>query len=197
MSSLGPDQHALLSTEYARKGYVVLLRLIDPRIAAEWEVKHRSLPVKRAYVGTDHQARWVEQGFRDPSLALDGLAFSDGLINLVSGIAGLGAIDRRRTLIWINRYGPGDRVPTHCDGEGGTQLLLCLQGLPEPEKGGELVLRDEVIPLRTGDAVLFFARGIPHGVQPVGSPEVGPSGFSRVTCAIRLFAANDPEGATS
>jgi hypothetical protein len=197
MILLAAEQQALLSAEYARQGYAVIPRLVDPRVAAEWETTHRSLPVKKAYVGTDYQARWVEQGFRDPSRALDGLAFADSFVNLVAGISGLGDIDRGRTRVWINRYAPGDHVPTHRDGEGGTQLVLCLQGLPEPEKGGELVLRDEVVPLRTGDAVLFFARGVPHGVRPIGSPNVGPSGFSRVTCVIRLFPASDPEGATS
>jgi hypothetical protein len=185
----------MLAAEYAAKGYAVLPRLVDPEAAAGWEAKHRSLPGKRAYVGSDYQARWIEQAFSDPSQALDGFAFTHDFNRLISRIAGLDAIDRGRTTVWINRYGPGDRVPTHCDRAGAAQLVLCLQGLPDPENGGELVLRDDVVPLRTGDAVLFFARGVPHGVQPIRSPKVGSSGFSRVTCVIRLFAANDPEGA--
>ena len=59
------------------------------------------------------------------------------------------------------------------------------------------MIRDEVVPLRAGDAVLFFARGVPHEILPIGSAKVGPSGFSRVTCVIRLYAPNNRAGASS
>jgi hypothetical protein len=169
---------------------------VSPELAAEWELKHRSLPGKKVHVGREFQTRWLEQKFPEPALALDGLGFTDAFVNLVSGITGLKAIDRKCTRVWINRYGPGDHVPEHCDRIGSTQLVLCLQGLTEPEQGGELFIRDEIVPLRAGDAVLFCARGVPHGTMPIGGSRVGSSGFSRVTCVIRLFAPlGDLEGA--
>ena len=85
---------------------------------------------------------WSEQTFSDPSQSRsDGLAFADELIGFITQITRLNAIDRSQTLVWINRYCPGDRVSTHCDRTGSTQLLLCLQGLLEPEKGGDLIIR--------------------------------------------------------
>ncbi len=184
---------SVLADEYSRKGYALLPQLVDPKVAAEWESKYRSLPGRKVHVRSDRQVKWMEQTFSDPSQALDGLAFADGFIARIARIAGLNAIDRNRTEVWINRYGPGDRVPRHCDGAGDTQLVLCLQGLPEPEKGGDLIIHDEVIPLRAGDAVLFFARGAPHEIAPIGSAQVASSGYSRVTCVMRFFA---PEGAS-
>jgi hypothetical protein len=185
----------LLAAAYAATGHAVLARFVDPDVAAGWERKYRPLPGKRVHVGHDYQTRWTEQQFSDPSEALDGLAYTDSFLELVAQVAGLRAIDRDRTEVWINRYRPGEYVPLHCDRAGSTQLLLCLQGLPEPEQGGDLVLRDQPVPLRTGDAVLFFARGVPHATTPILSSRVGPSGFARVTCVIRLYAPYDPEGA--
>jgi 2OG-Fe(II) oxygenase superfamily len=191
MISIDAKQQSVLSAEYTKKGYAIIPRLVDPEIAAEWELKHRLLPGKKVHVGNDRQTVWTEQTFSNPSQALGGLAFADEFINLITKIGGLHSIDRHRTQVWINRYGPGDRVPSHCDGAGSTQLVLCLQGLPEAEKGGDLMIRGEVVPLRAGDAVLFFARGVPHAIPPIRSAKVGPSGFSRVTCVIRLYAPND------
>jgi 2OG-Fe(II) oxygenase superfamily len=191
MNPVSPEQQSLLSAEYARSGYALIPRLVDPEVAAEWKLSHRSLRGRKVHVGREHHSMWLEQRFSAPAQALDGLAFADGFIDLITRIAGLNAIDRNQSEVWINRYGPGDRVPRHCDGAGGTQLVLCLQSLPEPEKGGDLILRDEVVPLRAGDAVLFFARGVPHEIPPIGSAKVGPSGFSRVTCVIRLYAPKD------
>jgi hypothetical protein len=197
MIPLDTEQLSVLSAEYTRKGYAILPRLVDSEVAAEWEVRHRPLPGKKVHVGRDYHATWVEQKFSDPSLALDGFAFADGFIHFITTIAGLDAIDRNRTEVWINRYSPGDRIPYHCDRAGSTQLVLCLQGLLEPEKGGDLIVRDEPVALATGDAVLFLARRVPHGTLPIGTPKVGSSGFARVTCVIRLFASNDTEGASS
>jgi len=188
-------QQSVLSAEYREKGYTIIPRLVDPEIAAEWELKHRLLPGKKVHVGGDHQALWTEQTFSDPSQAMDGLAVADWFIDLISRITGLNTIERNLAQVWINRYGPGDHVPTHCDRSGSAQILLCLQGLLEPEKGGDLIIRDDSVPLRAGDAALFFARGVPHGTLPIGSAKVGASGFSRVTCVIRLFTLKDSEGA--
>ena len=197
MIPIDAEQQSVLSAEYARKGYVVLPRLVDPDIAAAWELKYRALPARKVHVGRDHQTMWLEQKLSKAAQALDGLAFADAFLDLVARIARLDAIDRSRTEVWINRYAPGDHVPTHCDGAGSTQLVLCLQGLPEPEKGGDLIIRDEVVPLQAGDAVLFFARGVPHRIPPIGSDKVGSSGFARVTCAIRMYAPNTLKGASS
>jgi hypothetical protein len=195
MTTIDAERLGLLASEYKRKGYAVIPGLVDPEVASEWELRYRALPGKKAHVGGPDQPHWIEQWVSDPARALDGLAFADGFIDLVAKVAGLHAIDRNRSQVWLNRYSPGDRVATHCDREGSTQLVLCLQGLLEPDKGGDLMIADEAIQLRTGDAVLFFACGILHGVQPIESTQVGSSGFSRVTCVIRLFAANAPEGA--
>jgi hypothetical protein len=191
------DYESTLSAEYATKRYAVIRHLVDPEVAAAWELKYRALPGRKVNVGRDYQATWTEQKIGDPSGALEGLLRADRFINLITAITSLKAIDCNRTEIWINRYSPGDHVPRHCDWAGSTQLVLCLQGLPEPEKGGDLVIRDEVVPLRAGDAVLFFARGLPHEIHPILSAKVGPSGCSRVTCVIRLYALDDPEGASS
>jgi hypothetical protein len=197
MIPLSAAQQSALADEYAAKGYSVIPQFMSRDVAAAWELKTRSLPGKKVHVGRDFQTKWLEQKLPDPSEALDGLGFTDDFVNLITGVTGLKAIDRNRTRVWINRYGPGDHVPTHCDRAGSTQFVLCLQGLPEPEKGGELFIRDEVVPLQTGDAVLFFARGVSHGTLPIGGASVGRSGFSRVTCVIRLFALDDPEGASA
>jgi hypothetical protein len=185
-----------LANNYRANGYAVLPGFVEPVTAAGWEVRYRELPSRRVHVGRETNTMWLEHRFADPSTALDGLAYAEDFLDLVRAITGLSGFDRVRTEVWINRYRPGDQVPHHCDRAGSTQLVLCLQGLPEPEKGGELFIRDEVVPLGTGDAVLFFARGLSHGVRPIGGTVVGPSGFARVTCVIRLFPPNDSEGAT-
>jgi hypothetical protein len=185
-----------LSADYASRGFAVIQQFVNRDVAADWELKTRSLPGKRVHVGREYQTKWLEQKVPDAASALDGLGNSDQFITMVAAISGLEAIDRHRTRVWINRYGPGDHVPSHCDRAGSTQCVLCLQGLPEPEKGGELFIGEEVIPLRTGDAVLFFARGVPHGTAPIGSETVGPSGFSRVTCVFRFFAPDHLDGAS-
>lgn len=197
MFLIDAERQSALAAEYARTGFAVLPRLVPPEAAADWEQRHRSLPARKVSVGHERQATWLEQKVRDPTQALDGFAVADGLIDLVVRIAGLKAIDRDGTQVWINRYRPGDHVPVHCDGDGAAQLVLCLQGLLEPEKGGDLAIGDEFVPLRTGDAVLFFARGLPHGIPPIGSDKIGSSGFARATCAIRFFTPNGRGGATS
>ncbi len=182
-------QLATLAADYARQGYALLPQFVEPAVAAGWEVQHRGLPGNKVHVGYEKQTKWLEQTFSQSSQALDGLAVADRLVELVTTVAGIDAIDPRRPLAWIPRYAPGDHVPTHCDGKGSTQFLLCLQGLAEPEQGGELHIREQPIPLRTGDAVLFFARGVPHGTMPIRSRRLGPSGYSRVTCVMRFFAS--------
>jgi hypothetical protein len=184
-----------LAADYASRGYAVIHQLVGPELAAEWESTHRSLPGRMVHVGREFQTKWMEQKLPDPLGALEDLRLTDRIGSLVKVITGLEEIDWLRTRAWINRYRSGEHVPSHCDRAGITQLVLCLQGLAEPEKGGELFIRDEVVPLRTGDAVLFFARGVPHGTMPVGGARVGPSGVSRVTCVFRLFALEDPPGA--
>jgi 2OG-Fe(II) oxygenase superfamily len=191
MVDINAERQSALSADYARKGFALIPELIKPAVAAAWELKHRLLPGRKVMVGSEYQAMWIEQRFPDPSLALDGLASMAGFIDLITTIAKLNAIDRSRTEVWINRYSPGDHVPKHCDRAGSTQLVICLQGLLEPERGGDLIIRDDLVPLRAGDAVLFFARGVSHGILPIESPKVGSSGFSRVTCVIRLYAPND------
>jgi hypothetical protein len=193
MISLETQRQSALTAAYARNGYAVLHQLVSPELAAEWEAKYRSLPARRVRVGRESQSMWLEQKFADPAQALDGWAFADEFLSLAASISGLKEIDRRKTEVWINRYGPGEWVPSHCDSAGSTQMILCLQGLVDRSRGGELSIRDEIVPLRTGDAALLFAHGVPHGVTPIGSSEVGPSGFSRVSCAIRLYAAQPVE----
>jgi hypothetical protein len=188
---ISPEQRLALADEYARKGYAIISQFVNPESATELELRYRLLPGRKVRAGSVDQSMWIEQKFSDAAQALDGLAFEEGFLDLMARIAGLNGVERRHTEVWINRYGPGDFVPKHCDRGGSTQLVICLQGLPEPEKGGDLIIGDEPVPLRTGDAVLFFARGIPHGVLPIGSARVGPSGFARVTCVIRLYAAHE------
>ncbi len=189
--AIDPQQLSALATEYSRQGYAVIRRFVEPARAAIWEAKYRSLSEKKVHVGRDYHVVWSEQTFPDPSLALDGLAHTDWFTTLVCSITGMESIDCSRTQAWINRYRPGDHVPVHCDQTGDTQFLLCLQSLIEPETGGDLLICEQLVPLRTGDAVLFFARGIPHATVPIRSTKVSASGFSRVTCVIRLFAHND------
>jgi hypothetical protein len=197
MTSLDLVRRPALSTEYASEGCVVLPHFVDPAVAAEWERRHRSLPGRRVHAGREFHGTWLEQKFADPTQALDGLAFEDWFLDLVMAITGMQAVEQKWTEVWTNRYRPGEHVPSHRDHSGNTQLLLCLQGLPEPEKGGEFVIRDRVVPLGTGDAVLFFASQIPHGTLPIGGTRIGPSGFARVTCVIRLYAPAIVEGAAS
>jgi hypothetical protein len=183
-----------LSSVYADIGFAVIPQLVSPNLAAAWESKYRSLPSKMVHVGREFHTKWTEQKFPGWARALEELGLTDRLADLVKAITRLDAFDWPRTRVWINRYCPGEYVPSHCDRAGSTQLVLCLQGLPEPERGGELFIRDEIIPLQTGDAVLFFARGLPHGTIPIGGSKIGPSGFSRVTCVFRLFAPDDLPG---
>jgi hypothetical protein len=194
MISIDAAHLSVLSTDYASKGFAVMPQFVSGEVAALWELKTRSLPGKKVHVSREYQTKWLEQKIADTRDALDGLGHTDRFITLVAGISGLKAIDRHRTRVWINRYGPDEHVPGHCDRAGSTQFVVCLQGLTEPEKGGELFIGDQVVPLRAGDAVLFFARGLTHGTLPIGSGKVGSSGFSRVTCVIRLFSPNDSDG---
>ena len=197
MTTLENGRITELANEYREKGYAVIPRLVEPDLAANWELRHGQLPIKRACIDGTEEQRWIEQSFADPREALDGFAFATSFANLVTRIAGFRTIEHKWTRVWINRYSPGDRVALHYDMAGSTQLLLCLQGLVEPERGGELILRDRIVPLRTGDAVLFFARGVPHGVQRIDGDKLGPSGFSRITCVIRLFSANENQEISS
>jgi hypothetical protein len=185
-------QVSRLSSDYARNGYALIPGLVDPAVAAGWELKYRSLPGRNVRAGRESSTLWIEQRFAHPPEALDGLAFAGAFLDLVGKITGLAAFDPDQTEVWINRYRPGDCVATHCDRGGSTQLVLCLQGLSEPEKGGDLFINKDAVPLRTGDAVLFFARGKAHGTTPIGGTKLGPSGFSRVTCVIRLYALGNP-----
>jgi hypothetical protein len=195
MVPLRSEQTSRLALDYASNGYAILPRLVDPDVASAWELKHRSLPGKMVHVGREFHTKWLEQKFPEPARALDELGLSGSFISLAERVTGLDSIDQTRSRVWINRYRPGEHVPEHCDRAGSTQLVLCLQGLAQPEQGGELFVRDEVVNLATGDAVLFFARGVPHGTIRIGGSAVGPSGFSRVTCVFRFFATDDLSGA--
>lgn len=90
--------------------------------------------------------------------------------------------------MWLNRYRTGNRVPTHRDLDGDAQLVLCLQGLPQPERGGDLVLEGQRLPLATGDALLFAARQLRHGTNRIEGCVHPASGWSRVVLVLRLFA---------
>ena len=175
--------------DYRTHGFVAFRPFVGGEQASRWEAAHRPLPGRRVNVGFRADAEWSEHSFDDPAQALGGLALDTAFKALVTSVTGLGAIDDRLTQVWMNRYLPGEHVPMHCDGRGDAQLVLCLQPCPDPAGGGDLLIRQERIPLAAGDAVLFRARTVPHGTTPVLSPRLGPSGYSRVTCVVRLFGA--------
>jgi len=183
-----------LSQEYKTHGYVVMRGFVDPEVAACWEANHRPMSESKVHVGRAYKTVWTEQMFGDAAQALGGLAVANWFLSFVCSVTGISDIDKTKTHAWINRYGPGDQVPEHCDKAGDTQSLLCLQGPHDPENGGELMIDRRVVSLQAGDAVLFFARGVPHAVSMIGSNKVGASGYSRVTCVIRLFATDNDEG---
>ena len=111
----------------------------------------------------------------------------------IAEAAGLsrGAEDRDSAVFITNAIfwrPPGNRVPTHRDVDGDTQLLLCLQGLPQPERGGDLVVEGQPVPLSSGDAVLFAASRLRHGTRRIEGSQLSASGFSRVVLVLRLFA---------
>jgi hypothetical protein len=182
-----PDRWAALADGYLRRRYVLLPGLVEPGEAAEWEVRSRAWPGRMVHVGRETDSIWKEQSPPEGSDPLGGLPGADAFRRFVCSVTGWERIDDRWTRVWLNRYAPGDTVRPHRDVEGDAQLVICLQGLPDPAAGGELVLAGERVPLRTGDALLFHARKILHWVEPVGGPPAGASGWCRVTGVIRLF----------
>jgi hypothetical protein len=97
-------------------------------------------------------------------------------------------LDDDATMVWINRYRPGDQVPTHCDRDGDTQLLLCLQQVIPAGAGGDTCIQGKPIPLGAGDALLFAANRLPHNMTRINEYVSCPTGWARVTCAMRFFA---------
>ena len=90
---------------------------------------------------------------------------------------------------WLNVYRPGDRVPPHCDAVGDLQFLLCLQGPQSPKTGGQTFIGDTIVPLQTGDALLWRATTLVHGMTPIASDAFGPLEASRVVFVLRYKAA--------
>ncbi len=172
---------------YAETGYVAWPEFIDPEIAQSWEVSTRNLPRAKVHVGRETDSLWTEQGITNPESVMGGIAYHPLLIELIRTVAKLPGVDQSRTWMWINRYGPGDKVPEHRDQDGDTRLLLCLQGILEPTNGGELFIEGKTIPLRSGGAVLFRASELSHGMAPIRSTRLAASGFSRETAAIRFY----------
>jgi len=176
--------------EYSKLNFVTIRQFVPPSVASSWALAHRDLPCAEVCVDDETGVYWLEQYFQNPSDALGGLASDDGFKKFVCDVTGLPSIDERETRAWINRYLPGDYVPLHTDRSGDTQFLLCLQGLPAPDEGGDMYIGERIIKLNTGDAVLFRASGLPHGTTRIGGGQLGETGYSRVTCVIRFFSNN-------
>lgn len=183
----GPAVERLRSL-YRQQGWARLPGLLPPALAAAWEQCSRDLPLRPVHVDGPGGELWLEQG--GPALqARLGRTFADpALRQRLEWISGLEHLDPRLDQLWINRYRPGNRVPTHRDVDGDTQLLLCLQGLPQPERGGDLVVEGQPVPLSSGDAVLFAASRLRHGTRRIEGSALPASGFSRVVLVLRLFA---------
>lgn len=173
---------------YRQRGWLLLQGFIPPALAAAWEQCSRDLPLRTVHVDGPGGELWLEQG--GPALHCRlGAPFRDpGLRWHLAGIAGVETLDPERDQLWINRYRPGNRVPIQRDHEGDTQLLVCLQGLPQPELGGDLELEGEPVPLAADDALLFAATRLRHGTSRIGAEQLHRSGYSRVVLVLRLFA---------
>ncbi len=176
-----------LFAQYSQHSYAVIENLISTVTASNWKIRTKDLSKRRVSVGRGRNIQWDEQGLQRPFFEIDGFPASKDLEALVCSITGIKELDAHRTKAWINRYVASDYVPTHKDAEGDTQLVLCLQELPDNELGGELYINNKRIKLKTGDAVLFSASQLPHGVTPIVGRRVGDYGYSRITLVTRFF----------
>jgi hypothetical protein len=88
-----------------------------------------------------------------------------------------------RHVEWFNVYGEGEFIAGHRDADGDFQMLIGID-VPPPLSGGQLWLghRDAMIPMRTGDLLLFEAAKLVHGTTPI----VG-AGVQRVTLNVRMW----------
>jgi len=175
---------------YRQRGWLLLPGFLPPALAAAWEVCSRDLPLRTVHVDGPGGELWLEQG--GPALhSRLGFPFREpALRQHLAALAAVQAFDPERDQLWINRYRPGNRVPIHRDHEGDTQLLICLQGLPQPQLGGDLELEGEPVPLAAGDALLFAATRLRHGTSRIGAERLHRSGYSRVVLVLRLFGTD-------
>lgn len=173
---------------WRRDRCVVVPGCVPPALAAVWEIAVRRCWERTTHYEDPGAGTWREQFFADLSVPCGGLAGDAAFLGQVADAIGADGFDPARTLAWINRYGPGDRVPEHTDRAGDCQFLLCLQA-PPASAGGVLHVAGRPVPLARGDGVLWEARTQPHGVTPLTDGAVGPSGALRVTFVVRLFAA--------
>lgn len=69
---------------------------------------------------------------------------------------------------WINIsvYRPGERLKPHTDSRSEHTLVV---NLNDNYEGGEFIVEKKLIPLNTGDTVIFNGEAVHHGVQAVKS----------------------------
>lgn len=186
INSLTPDRLSDYRKAYDELGYVVWNSFFDVETAEHWAGFYRHLPEIPVYVGRKRHCIWIEQGFDRPQIAFDGLFLDKDFQKLVCVTANLPNLSTTKIQIWINRYLPNNIVPAHKDATGKIQLLICLQETKD-KQGGEFYINKSNIQLNTGDAVLFSANKLIHGVRRIKSLQTENSGFSRITCVVRMF----------
>jgi len=161
--------------------------LVCRETATSLEVESRQLLGKLVYVDEEVGKVWEQQSILNPEVLLDEIGDNKALKSLVCSITGLEAINDQYTKAWINRYRLGDAVPQHTDADGDTQLVICLQETPFPKFGGEIFIEDASLPLTTGDAVIFEASRLPHGVSPYRGNCPQGLAYYRVTLVLRFY----------
>jgi hypothetical protein len=171
---------------YNELGYVVWKNFFDVVTAKYWENYYRSKQERKVYVDKETNCLWIEQGFENPQIAFNGLFFEESFHKIIAQIVDLPNLNATKMHIWINRYLPNNIVPAHKDTEGNTQLLICLQETKD-KNGGEFFIEKTNFQLNTGDAILFSASKLNHGMREIKGVNVEKSGFSRVICVVRMF----------
>lgn len=166
---------SVLRKLYGEQGFVVLPGALPEQIRKACLISAEQADQRRSWVkGDDSDQGWDELSINevfDPSVSLSGIDLRD--------LVPLG-----RNTQWINRYRSGQFIAGHKDAAGDAHLLFVIQQ-PKHAEGGRLWIGSQTntLPIGEGDAVLFPAAKVMHGMTPMQAPD----GASRMTLNVRLW----------
>ena len=145
---------------YQRQQYVVMPGYITDQFVADYRKWFEDSILSLSILGDESDHSWSE--IPEPTLSS---------IKYIVDTEVLEAILERPIQSWaqwINVYSSAQFIAGHRDAGGDAHLLICIE-VPNFSDGGQLWLssEDNVIPVGSGDAVLFDARGVFHGTTAV------------------------------
>lgn len=167
---------SLLQHLFLEQGFVVLPSAVPAQIKlACFDLAQRA----------DQRGGWIKGDESDH--AWDELSLDPGLdvSSLVHGLDLLHLVPVKRSTQWINRYVGCAFIPEHKDAAGDAHLLLVIEQSEVSCGGGQLWIGEEarVIPMGEGDAILFPAAKVVHGMTPMDASV----GAKRMTLNARLW----------